>query len=172
MMSFSRPSYTARPRPRPITEIRSPRPKPVRSTPKASARDARRGRNLVACGDTEQIEPGKLRPKPGARRRRGAAPRDAGAGGAARRPRHGTPSTESVQGDGFHFTAIPNSSGPNWAGKPMMIMCSRSRGASHQRIPGCVRDQRQHHREKIVRDLHTLRRTLKRTSASSSRASP
>ena len=69
---------------------------------------------------------------------------------------------ESVQGDGFHFTGHTEFIGAELGGEPMMIMCSEilrvglvTKHIPVSEISGSITG------EKIVRDLHTLRRTLK-----------
>ena len=66
------------------------------------------------------------------------------------------------RGDGFHFTGHTEFIGAELGGEPMMIMCSEilrvglvTKHIPVSEISGSITG------EKIVRDLHTLRRTLK-----------
>ena len=91
---------------------------PVQFNAVTSARDARRGKvNLVACGDTEQIEPGKASAEAGraaveALRRATQELKEGLLDAIVTAPFN----KESVQGTDSTSRAIPNSSGPNWAG--------------------------------------------------------
>ena len=129
-----------------------------------AARDARRGKaNLVVCGEAGQPEPGKASPQAG--RAAVEALRTA-----TQDLKEGTLDAivtapfnkESVQGDGFHFTGHTEFIGAELGGEPMMIMCSEilrvglvTKHIPVSEISGSITG------EKIVRDLHTLRRTLK-----------
>ena len=137
---------------------------PVQFNAVTSARDARRGKvNLVACGDTEQIEPGKASAEAGraaveALRRATQELKEGLLDALVTAPFN----KESVQGDGFHFTGHTEFIGAELGGEPMMIMCSEilrvglvTKHIPVSEISGSITG------EKIVRDLHTLRRTLK-----------
>ena len=130
----------------------------------ASAAEARRGRiNLVACGQIAQVEPGKPTPEAGraaveALRRATQELKEGLLDALVTAPFN----KESVQGDGFHFTGHTEFIGAELGGEPMMIMCSEilrvglvTKHIPVSEISGSITG------EKIVRDLHTLRRTLK-----------
>ena len=119
--------------------------------------------NLVACGDTEQIEPGKASAEAGraaveALRRATQELKEGLLDALVTAPFN----KESVQGDGFRFTGHTEFIGAELGGEPMMIMCSEilrvglvTKHIPVSEISGSITG------EKIVRDLHTLRRTLK-----------
>lgn len=129
-----------------------------------SAHEAREGRlNLVECGRMEQIEAGKATPEAGAAAVE-ALQR------AARDLKEGLLDAvvtapfdkETVQSDQFRFTGHTEFFGAAFEGEPMMIMCSeRLRvGLVTKHLP--VAQIAAHiTQEKIVKDLHTLKRALK-----------
>ena len=129
-----------------------------------SAREARRGRvNLVACGAEEiPVEPGK--PTVEAGRAAVDALRTA-----VKELKEGTIDAlvtapfdkETVQCDDFRFTGHTEFFGAELGGEPMMILCSDLLrvGLVTKHIP-VAEISRSITKEKIVRDLHTLRRSL------------
>lgn len=129
-----------------------------------SAHEAREGRiNLVECGRMERIEAGK------ATAEAGAAAVEA-LERAARDLKDGLLDAvvtapfdkETVQGEQFRYTGHTEFFGAEFEGEPMMIMCSeRLRvGLVTKHIP--VSQIAQHiTRERIVKELHTLKRALK-----------
>ena len=121
---------------------------PVQFNAVTSARDARRGKvNLVACGDTEQIEPGKASAEAG-RAAVEALPRDAGAeGGAARRHRHGPLQQGERAGRRvpLHGPYRIHRGRTGRGADDDHVQRDSARGAGHQAHSG-VGDQRQHHR--------------------------
>ena len=132
--------------------------------PVASAAEARRGKaNLVACGETADIAPGKPTPEAGraAVEALCAAMRDLKAGhldALVTAPFD----KETVQADDFRYTGHTEYLAAELEGEAMMILCSDVLrvGLVTKHIPvsevsGSITG------EKIVRDLHTLRRTLK-----------
>ena len=132
--------------------------------PVASAAEARRGKtNLVACGENAEIMPGKPTPEAGraAVEALCTAMRDLKAGqldALVTAPFD----KETVQADDFRYTGHTEYLAAELEGEAMMILCSVSLrvGLVTKHIPvseisGSITG------EKIVRDLHTLRRTLK-----------
>lgn len=129
-----------------------------------SAREARRGRvNLVACGSGEiSIEPGK--PSEAAGRAAVVALRSATEdlkNGAIDALVTAPFDKETVQNDDFRFTGHTEFFGSELGGEPMMILCSDLLrvGLVTKHIP-VAEISRSITKEKIVRDLHTLRRSL------------
>jgi len=131
--------------------------------PVASA-EARRGKaNLVACGETADIAPGKPTPEAGraAVEALCAAMRDLKAGhldALVTAPFD----KETVQADDFRYTGHTEYLAAELEGEAMMILCSDvlrvglvTKHIPVSEISGSITG------EKIVRDLHTLRRTLK-----------
>ena len=125
--------------------------------PVASAAEARRGKaNLVACGETADIAPGKPTPEAGraAVEALCAAMRDLKAGhldALVTAPFD----KETVQADDFRYTAA------ELEGEAMMILCSDVLrvGLVTKHIP-VSEIARNITKERIVRDLGTLRRAL------------
>ena len=131
--------------------------------PVASAAEARRGKaNLVACGETADIAPGKPTPEAGraAVEALCAAMRDLKAGhldALVTAPFD----KETVQADDFRYTGHTEYLAAELEGEAMMILCSDvlrvglvTKHIPVSEISGSITG------EKIVRDLHTLRRTL------------
>ena len=132
--------------------------------PVASAAEARRGKaNLVACGETADIAPGKPTPEAGraAVEALCAAMRDLKAGhldALVTAPFD----KETVQADDFRYTGHTEYLAAELEGEAMMILCSDVLrvGLVTKHIP-VSEIARNITKERIVRDLHTLRRTLK-----------
>lgn len=132
-------------------------------TPAASAAEARRGKvNLVACGETADIAPGKPTPEAGraAVEALHAAMRDLKAGhldALVTAPFD----KETVQADDFRYTGHTEYLSAELQGESMMIMCSDVLrvGLVTKHIP-VSEIAANIKREKIVKDLHTLRRSL------------
>lgn len=137
---------------------------PVQFNTVASGRDARRGKvNLVACGEAEQIEPGKASAQAGraaveALRRATQELKEGHIDAMVTAPFN----KESVQAEDFRFTGHTEFIGAELGGEPMMIMCSDVLrvGLVTKHIP-VSEISSSITREKIVRDLNTLRRALK-----------
>ena len=131
--------------------------------PVASAAEARRGKaNLVACGETADIAPGKPTPEAGraAVEALCAAMRDLKAGhldALVTAPFD----KETVQADDFRYTGHTEYLAAELEGEAMMILCSDVLrvGLVTKHIP-VSEISRSISKEKIVRDLHTLRRSL------------
>ena len=131
--------------------------------PVASAAEARRGKaNLVACGETADIAPGKPTPEAGraAVEALCAAMRDLKAGhldALVTAPFD----KETVQADDFRYTGHTEYLAAELEGEAMMILCSDVLrvGLVTKHIP-VSEISRSISREKIVRDLRTLRRSL------------
>lgn len=129
----------------------------------ASARDARRGKvNLVACGEAGEIEPGKATQAAGraaveALRTATQELKEGALDAIVTAPFN----KETVQGDDFRNTGHTEFFGAELGGEPMMVMCSDILrvGLVTKHIP-VSEISRSITREKIVRDLHTLRRSL------------
>ena len=136
---------------------------PVQFNAVTSARDARRGKvNLGACGDTEQIEPGKASAEAGraAVEALCAAMRDLKAGhldALVTAPFD----KETVQADDFRYTGHTEYLAAELEGEAMMILCSDVLrvGLVTKHIP-VSEIARNITKERIVRDLGTLRRAL------------
>ncbi len=131
--------------------------------PIVSAHEARRGKvNLVTCGEMEQIEPGKATPEAGraAVEALHRAMQDLKAGhldALVTAPFD----KETVQSDDFRYTGHTEYLGAELEGEPLMIMCSDILriGLVTKHIP-VAEISRNITREKIVRDLETMQRTL------------
>ena len=131
--------------------------------PVASAAEARRGKaNLVACGETADIAPGKPTPEAGraAVEALCAAMRDLKAGhldALVTAPFD----KETVQADDFRYTGHTEYLAAELEGEAMMILCSDVLrvGLVTKHIP-VSEIARSITRERIVKDLHTLRRSL------------
>ena len=131
--------------------------------PVASAAEARRGKaNLVACGETADIAPGKPTPEAGraAVEALCAAMRDLKAGhldALVTAPFD----KETVQADDFRYTGHTEYLAAELEGEAMMILCSDVLrvGLVTKHIP-VSEIARSISKEKIVRDLATLRRSL------------
>ena len=139
-------------------------PEAIDFHPIVSAHEARRGRvNLVPCGTIGSVEPGKATPEAGraAVEALRTAVRDLKEGhldALVTAPFD----KETVQSDDFRFTGHTEYFGAEFEGDPMMILCSdRLRvGLVTKHIP-VAQIAASITREKIVADLHALRRTLK-----------
>ena len=131
--------------------------------PVASAAEARRGQaNLVACGETADIAPGKPTPEAGraAVEALCAAMRDLKAGhldALVTAPFD----KETVQADDFRYTGHTEYLAAELEGEAMMILCSDVLrvGLVTKHIP-VSEIARNITKERIVRDLDTLRRAL------------
>ena len=131
--------------------------------PVASAAEARRGKaNLVACGETADIAPGKPTPEAGraAVEALCAAMRDLKAGhldALVTAPFD----KETVQADDFRYTGHTEYLAAELEGEAMMILCSDVLrvGLVTKHIP-ISEIARNITKERIVRDLDTLRRAL------------
>ena len=131
--------------------------------PVASAAEARRGKaNLVACGETADIAPGKPTPEAGraAVEALCAAMRDLKAGhldALVTAPFD----KETVQADDFRYTGHTEYLAAELEGEAMMILCSDvlrvGLGTKHIPVSEIARNIT---KERIVRDLGTLRRAL------------
>ena len=131
--------------------------------PVASAAEARRGKaNLVACGETADIAPGKPTPEAGraAVEALCAAMRDLKAGhldALVTAPFD----KETVQADDFRYTGHTEYLAAELEGEAMMILCSDvlrvGLVTKHIPVSEIVRNIT---KERIVRDLDTLRRAL------------
>ena len=136
---------------------------PVSFNPVASAAEARRGKvNLAACGEGAEIVPGKAAADAG--RAAVAALR-----AAMRDLKEGHLDAivtapfdkETVQADDFRYTGHTEYMAAELGGESMMIMCSDVLrvGLVTKHIP-VSEIARSITRERIVKDLHTLRRSL------------
>ena len=131
--------------------------------PVASAAEARRGKvNLVACGETADIAPGKPTPEAGraAVEALQTAMRDLKAehlDALVTAPFD----KDTVQADDFRYTGHTEYLSAELQGESMMIMCSDVLrvGLVTKHIP-VSEIAANIKREKIVKDLHTLRRSL------------
>lgn len=129
-----------------------------------SARDARRGKvNLVACGRTPAVYPGRIAPEAGAAAvdalRRATAELKAGEIDALVT---GPFDKQSVQSDDFRFTGHTEYFGSELGGEPLMILCSELLrvGLVTKHVP--VAEIASHiTKEAILRNLQLLRRSLK-----------
>ena len=129
-----------------------------------SARDARRGKvNLVACGRTPAVYPGRIAPEAGAAAvealRVATADLKAGELDAIVT---GPFDKQSVQSDTFRFTGHTEFFGAEFGGEPQMILCSELLrvGLVTKHLP--VAEIASHiTQESILRNLHLLRRSLK-----------
>lgn len=132
--------------------------------PISSARDARRGKvHIVTCGEVDQCTPGQ--PSPEAGRAAIEALRTA-----IRDLKEGALDAivtapfnkETVQSDEFQCTGHTEFLSTEFGGEAMMILCSEVLrvGLVTKHIP-VSEIARSITKEKIVKDLHTLRKTLK-----------
>lgn len=136
----------------------------IQFLPVASAREARRGRvNLVACGDPGSVEPGKATAEAGlaaveALHKAVADLKEGALDALVTAPFD----KQTVQSDSFRFTGHTEYFGAEFGGEPMMILCSETLrvGLVTKHIPVSQIAQ-SITKEKIVRDLHTLRRSLR-----------
>ena len=136
---------------------------PVSFNPVASAAEARRGKvNLAACGEGAEIVPGKAAADAGraAVEALNAAVRDLKEGhldAIVTAPFD----KETVQADDFRYTGHTEYMAAEFGGEAMMIMCSDLLrvGLVTKHIP-VSEIARSITRERIVKDLHTLRRSL------------
>lgn len=141
-----------------ITEI-----EPISFNPVASAAEARRGKvNLAACGEGAEIVPGKASADAGraAVEALSAAMRDLKEGhldAVVTAPFD----KETVQADDFRHTGHTEYLAAELGGEAMMIMCSDVLrvGLVTKHIP-VSEIARSITKERIVKDLHTLRRSL------------
>lgn len=137
---------------------------PVGLLPVASGREARRGQvNLVACGRPESIEPGRASAEAGraaveALRRALADLKEGAIDAVVTAPFD----KQTVQEEDFSFTGHTEYLGAELGGAPMMILCSDILrvGLVTKHIP-VAEIARSITKEKIVNDLHTLRRSLR-----------
>lgn len=128
-----------------------------------SAHEARRGKvNLVACGEVEQITPGRATPEAGraaveALRRATQDLKEGHLDALVTAPFD----KETVQGADFGYTGHTEFLGAELGGEPLMVMCSDVLriGLVTKHIP-VAEISRSITKEKIVRDLQTMRRTL------------
>ncbi len=136
---------------------------PISFNPVASAAEARRGKvNLAACGEGAEIVPGKAAADAGraAVEALRAAMRDLKEGhldAIVTAPFD----KETVQADDFRYTGHTEYMAAELGGESMMIMCSDVLrvGLVTKHIP-VSEIARSITRERIVKDLHTLRRSL------------
>ena len=136
---------------------------PIPFNPVASAAEARRGKvNLAACGEGAEIVPGKAAADAGraAVEALHAAMRDLKEGhldAIVTAPFD----KETVQADDFRYTGHTEYMAAELGGESMMIMCSDVLrvGLVTKHIP-VSEIARSITRERIVKDLHTLRRSL------------
>lgn len=137
---------------------------PVGLLPVASGREARRGRvNLVACGQPGSIEPGRASAEAGraaveALRRALTDLKEGAIDAVVTAPFD----KQTVQEEDFSFTGHTEYLGAELDGAPMMILCSDILrvGLVTKHIP-VAEIARSITKEKIVNDLHTLRRSLR-----------
>lgn len=129
-----------------------------------SAAEARRGCvNLVACGRTSGVNPGRIDPEAGraaveALRRASADLKSGELDALVTAPFD----KQAVQSDDFRFTGHTEYFGAEFGGEPLMILCSDVLrvGLVTKHIP--VSEIVSHiTKEAIVRDLHLFRRSLK-----------
>ena len=136
---------------------------PISFNPVASAAEARRGKvNLAACGEGAEIVPGKASADAGraAVEALSAAMRDLKEGhldAVVTAPFD----KETVQADDFRYTGHTEYLAAELGGEAMMIMCSDVLrvGLVTKHIP-VSEIARSITKERIVKDLHTLRRSL------------
>ncbi|SEA83410.1 4-hydroxythreonine-4-phosphate dehydrogenase [Alistipes timonensis JC136] len=136
---------------------------PISFNPVASATEARRGKvNLAACGEGAEIVPGKASADAGraAVEALSAAMRDLKEGhldAVVTAPFD----KETVQADDFRYTGHTEYLAAELGGEAMMIMCSDVLrvGLVTKHIP-VSEIARSITKERIVKDLHTLRRSL------------
>lgn len=139
-----------------------PESEPVQFATIQSAQEARRGKvNLIVCGEIDP-EPGKATPEAGraAVEALQAAMRDLKEGtldAVVTAPLN----KATVQSDDFRHTGHTEFLGAELGGEPMMILCSEVLrvGLVTKHIP-VAEISRSLSKEKIVRDLETLRRSL------------
>lgn len=131
--------------------------------PVVSAHEARRGKvNIVACGEVEQITPGRATPEAGraaveALRRATQDLKEGHLDALVTAPFD----KETVQSDDFGYTGHTEYLGAELGGEPLMVMCSDVLriGLVTKHIP-VAEISRSITKEQIVRDLQTMRRTL------------
>ena len=137
---------------------------PVAFNEVASAAEARRGRvNLVACGRTPAVAPGRIAPEAGAAAvealRAATAELKAGELDALVTAPF---DKQSVQSDAFRYTGHTEYFGAEFEGEPQMILCSDLLrvGLVTKHVP--VAEIASHiTQEAILRNLQVLRRSLK-----------
>lgn len=135
----------------------------VQLHPAVSAREARPDKiNLVECGPIERVEPGQATPEAGraaveALRRAMADLKEGDLDALVTAPID----KETVQSDDFRHTGHTEYLGAELEGEPLMILCSDVLrvGLVTKHIP-VAEISRNITKEKIVRDLETMRRTL------------
>ena len=131
--------------------------------PVVSGHEARSGKvNLVACGEVEQVTPGQATPEAGraaveALRRATQELKEGRIDALVTAPFD----KETVQSDDFRHTGHTEFLGAELEGEPLMVLCSDILrvGLVTKHIP-VSEISRSITREKIVRDLQTMRRTL------------
>lgn len=137
---------------------------PIAFNTVTSAREARRSKvNLVVCGDAAPLEPGKASPEAGraaveALRKATEELKEGSLDALVTAPFD----KETVQADDFRHTGHTEFFSTELSGESMMIMCSEILrvGLVTKHIP-VSEIASSITKEKIVKDLHTLRRTLK-----------
>ncbi|MDE5624548.1 MAG: 4-hydroxythreonine-4-phosphate dehydrogenase PdxA [Alistipes sp.] len=135
----------------------------IQLAPAVSAHEARRGKiNIVNCGETEQTAPGRATPEAGraaveALRRAVQDLKEGNLDALVTAPID----KETVQSDEFRHTGHTEYLGAELEGEPLMIMCSEILriGLVTKHIP-VSEISRNITKEKIVRNLETMRRTL------------
>ena len=136
---------------------------PIDFNAAVSAHEARSGKvNLVACGDVEQVTPGKATPEAGraaveALRRATQELKEGHIDALVTAPFD----KETVQSDDFRYTGHTEYLGAELSGTALMILCSDVLrvGLVTKHIP-VSEISRSITKEKIIGDLETMRRTL------------
>jgi len=131
--------------------------------PAVSGCEAHRGKiNLVACGEMERITPGEATPEAGraaveALRRATQELKEGHIDALVTAPFD----KKTVQSDDFRYTGHTEYLGAELGGEPLMILCSDVLrvGLVTKHIP-VAEISRSISKDKIVRDLETMRRTL------------